>query len=223
MARRSQLELKLPTWGGARANAGRKPNGEKAGVTHLRRPDLSASHPVHTTLRMAKGCWNLRSRRALLALRGAFEGGRDRFGFRLVHYSIQGNHLHLIAEAEGKESLARGMKGLEVRVARALNRMMGRRGAVFADRYHAHVLRTPREVAHAVRYVLGNYAHHARQRGLQVREPFADPFSSVAYLAADLPEEAPVASPATWLLRVGWLRAPAPRRSAAATSGERIG
>src|ERR1700682_5962344 len=131
---------------------------------------------------MAKGCWNLRSRRALLALRGAFEGGRDRFGFRLVHYSIQGNHLHLIVEAEGNESLARGMKGLEVRMARALNRMMKRRGTVFADRYHAHVLRTPREVAYAVRYVLGNHAHHARQRGEEVREQFADPFSSVAYL-----------------------------------------
>src|SRR6202171_2675180 len=184
MARRSQLELKLPTWGGARANAGRKPNGEKAGVTHLRRPDLSASHPVHTTLRMAKGCWNLRSRRAVLALRGAFEGGRDRVGFRLVHYSIQGNHLHLIVEAEGKESLARGMKGLEVRVARALNRMMARRGAGFADRYPAPALRTPPEVAHAVRYVLGNHAHHARQRGEQVRGQFTDPFSSVSYLGA---------------------------------------
>jgi putative transposase len=217
MARRSQLELKLPTWGGARANAGRKPNGEKAGVTHLRRPDLSASHPVHTTLRMAKGCWNLRSRRALLALRGAFEGGRDRFGFRLVHYSIQGNHLHLIVEAEGKESLARGMKGLEVRVARALNRMMMRRGSVFADRYHAHVLRTPREVAHAIRYVLGNYAHHAESRGERVGFRFGDPFSSAVFLAADLPAEAPVASAATWLLRVGWLRATPRRRGVAAT------
>jgi REP element-mobilizing transposase RayT len=219
MARRhSQLDLKLPTWGGARANVGRKPNGEKAGVSHLRRPQLSPCHPVHTTLRMAKGCWNLRSRRALLALQGAFEGGRDRFGFRLVHYSIQGNHLHLIVEAEGKESLARGMKGLEVRVARALNRMMVRRGSVFSDRYHAHVLRTPREVAHAIRYVLGNYAHHARRRGDLVRGEFTDPFSSVGYLAADLPEEAPVATPATWLLRVGWLRAAAPQRGAAATT-----
>src|SRR6202165_1649797 len=132
MANHSQLALKLPTWGGARANAGRKPKGEKAGVSHLRRPPLSASHPVHTTLRVAKGCWNLRSRRARLALQGVFEGGRDRFGFRLVHYSIQGNHLHLLVEAEGKESLARGMKGLEVRMARALNRMMQRRGSVFA-------------------------------------------------------------------------------------------
>jgi hypothetical protein len=110
------------------------------------------------------------------------------------------------------------MKGLEVRVARALNRMMVRRGSVFSDRYHAHVLRTPREVAHASRYVLGNYAHHARQRGDLVRGEFTDPFSSVGYLAADLPEEAPVATPATWLLRVGWLRAAAPQRGAAATT-----
>jgi REP element-mobilizing transposase RayT len=213
MNRHRQLELRLPTWGGARANSGRKPKGEKAGVSHLRRPHLSTAHPVHTTLRVAKGCWNLRSRRALLALQGAFESGRDRFGFRLVHYSIQGNHLHLIVEAEGKESLARGMKGLEVRMARALNRMMQRRGSVFADRYHAHVLRTPREVAHAIRYVLGNHAHHAEARGERVGFRVADRFSSAIFLAAELPDEAPVATPATWLLRVGWLRAPMPQHS----------
>jgi REP element-mobilizing transposase RayT len=213
MNQHRQFELRLPTWGGVRANSGRKPNGDKAGVSHLRRPHLSPGHPVHTTLRVAKGCWNLRSRRALLALQGAFEGGRDRFGFRLIHYSIQGNHLHLIVEAEGKESLARGMKGLEVRMARALNRMMRRRGSVFADRYHAHVLRTPREVAHAIRYVLGNYAHHAEARGERVSFPFADRFSSATFLAAEVPDEAPVATPATWLLRVGWLRAPMTRRA----------
>src|ERR1700682_6494471 len=146
------LALKAKTWGGYRAGAGRKRSRE-SGVPHLSRPELSRHHPVHTTLRVMNGCWTLRSRRALLALQGAFEGGRDRFGFRLIHYSVQGNHVHLIVEASGKQSLSRGMQGLTIRMARALNRMMQRQGRVFAERFHAHVLRSRREVANALRYV----------------------------------------------------------------------
>jgi REP element-mobilizing transposase RayT len=197
------LALKTKAWGGYRAGAGRKPSRE-SGASHLARPELSRHHPVHTTLRVAHGCWNLRSRRALLALQGAFEGGRNRFGFRLIHYSVQGNHVHLIVEASDKQSLSRGMQALTIRMARALNRMMQRRGSVFADRFHAHVLRSRREVAHALRYVFGNFAHHARTWGAQIRASFCDPFSSVAWFAAEVPEDAPVAAPGTWLLRVGW-------------------
>jgi REP element-mobilizing transposase RayT len=198
-----QTSLVFKAWGGARAGAGRKAS-SKSGHPHLVRPELSRHHPIHTTLRVAKGCWNLRSRRALAALRGAFEGGRDRFGFRLIHYSVQGNHVHLIVEAEGKQSLSRGMQALTVRMARALNRMMQRRGSVFADRFHAHVLRSRREVAHALRYVFGNFAHHAKRWGAQISAAFLDPFSSVAFFAAEVPAGAPVAAPSTWLLRVGW-------------------
>jgi REP element-mobilizing transposase RayT len=198
-----QTSLAFKTWGGARAGAGRKPS-RNSGQPHLARSELSRHHPVHTTLRVAHGCWNLRSRRALAALQGAFEGGRERFGFRLIHYSVQGNHLHLIVEVEGKESLSRGMQALTIRMARALNRMMQRRGSVFADRFHAHVLRSRREVAHALRYVFGNFAHHAQRWGAEIRATFRDPFSSVAFFAAEVPAGAPVAAPTTWLLRVGW-------------------
>ena len=173
-------------------------------MPHLRRPDLSERHPVHVTLRLARGCWNLRSHRALRALEPAFQAGRERFGFRLVHYSVQGNHLHLMVEAGSRQSLGRGMKGLEVRAARALNRMMKRKGPVFADRYHAHVLKTPRETSRALRYVLMNFVHHAKAWGGQVSATFIDPFSSVRYLAAAPGEAAPVAGPRTWLLRAGW-------------------
>src|SRR6202163_3015021 len=131
----AQTAFRLPTTrGGYRPGAGRKPKRD-AGPSHLRRPELSRHHPVHTTLRVARGCWNLRSRRALAALQGAFEGGRERFGFRLIHYSVQGNHLHLIVEAESKQALSRGMQALTIRMARALNRMMCPRGTVVADRF----------------------------------------------------------------------------------------
>ena len=137
-------------------------------------------------------------------IEAAFNAGRDRFGFRLIHYSVQANHLHLVVESESKESLARGMKGLEVRLARGLNRMMLRKGRVFAERYHGHVLKGPRETARALRYVLMNFAHHAQAWGQRVAATLIDPFSSVRYLATSPGPAAPVAGPRTWLLRVGW-------------------
>jgi len=201
MARVKQLELHLSTWGGARKNAGRKPNGERAGVSHAARPVLSKHHPVQVTWRMLPHVWNLRSRRSFRELSAAFAGGCNGAGFRLTHFSVQGNHLHLITEAEDALHLARGLQGLGVRIARRMNRLMGRSGKVFADRYHAHVLKTPAEVAHAVNYVVRNFAVHALRRGEQV-----DPAMPDRYSSASVPRTGPpfVAEPRTWLLRLQW-------------------
>ena len=116
---------------------------------------------------------------------------------RLTHYSVQGNHLHLIVEAAGERALSRGMQGLCIRIAKGLNRTMQRKGKVFADRYHAHILRTRAEVRNAVRYVLQNVHVHARRAGRKVATGM-DRYSSTSA------DPAAVAPPRTWLLRVGW-------------------
>ena len=95
------------------------------------------------------------------SVRRALAGARDRFGFRLVHFSVQRDHLHLLAEAHDRRALGRGMQGLAIRVAKAVNRRLDRHGKVFGDRYHAHALRTPRETRSALRYVLSNIRKHA--------------------------------------------------------------
>ena len=109
--------------------------------------------------------------------------GATRFGFRLVHYSVMGNHVHLIVEAPDRRALSRAMKGLGVRIARALNRVMKRSGQVVGDRYHAHILRTPSEVKRARNYLLTNARHHYGYTT-------PDPFASVR----------PLVVPRTWLL-----------------------
>jgi REP element-mobilizing transposase RayT len=114
--------------------------------------------------------------------------GQSRFGFRLVHYSVQSNHLHLIAEAADRRSLTRGVQGLNIRVARAINGRLQRRGRVFADRYHARALQTPRAVRFALRYVLLNARKHQRPpRSPRASTPselptgFVDPCSSAPW------------------------------------------
>ena len=169
--------------GGARKGAGRKPSGERAGVPHAPRALLQARFPVHVTWRMAPAVWNLRSRRCFGRLQRAFYSA-SRNGFKLVHFSVQGNHLHLIVEAANARALSRGMCGLGVRVARGLNRVMHRHGKVLADRYHAHILRTPTEARHARAYLLQNARKHYALIG-------PDPYTSLT----------PVTQPATFLMR----------------------
>jgi len=106
----------------------------------------------------------------------------------VIHYSVQGNHVHFLVEAEGNRELSRGMQGLNVRMAIALNRLMRRRGKVFADRYHAVVLKTPTQTKRALHYVVHNRQHHAPGR---YAPDWRDPFASA---------EAPLVAPRTWLL-----------------------
>ena len=204
-----------PQHGGARKGAGRKPNGERAGVSHRERAALASRFPVHVTCKLRKGLPRLRRKAEYAALRAAFLAGNDRFGFRLAHYAILDDHLHLIVEASDRDALRRGLQGLLIRVARALNKLWQRKGRVFADRYHDHILRSPKEVKNALRYVMENCKKHAAKGGgVQVRTPI-DVYTSAPWfdgfrervVVRGLEAIArPVAAARTWLLRIGWRR-----------------
>jgi REP element-mobilizing transposase RayT len=121
MAVEIQTAFVFRTWGGKRKGAGRPKKG-RGGVSHLRRPTLSVHHPVHVTLRCVTGLPSLRRRQLRKVIFRAFGAGSERFGFRLVHFSVQSNHVHLICEADDARALARGMQGLSIRLAKGLNR-----------------------------------------------------------------------------------------------------
>jgi REP element-mobilizing transposase RayT len=128
-------------------------------------------------MRMMPHVWNLRSRRSFRVIQRALSAGSARFGLRLCEFSVQGNHLHLVVEATNTRSLSRGMQGLSIRVARGLNRLMKNTGKVLGDRYHARILRSPREALNVLRYVRDNHdVHRARWGEAKVGKP--DPFSS---------------------------------------------
>jgi hypothetical protein len=129
---------------------------------------------------------------------------------RIVHYSVQGNHVHLVMEADDRRALGRRVQGLEIRIARAMNRVMGRkRGGVFADRYHARALRTPLEVRRVLEYVLKNRRHHVGPRAAAI-DPYssADRFDGWRAPNRLSPRHGPplVRRARSWLLRTGWRR-----------------
>jgi len=209
--------------GGKRKGAGRPvaDGRTRPSERHGRRVRFKPSQPVHVTVRCVDAIHGLRRRLAYLAIRAATfavtHRGENR-DFRIVHLSIQRNHLHLICEARDWEALARGMQGFQISAARRLNRVFEREGGrVFADRYHAGVLATPRQVRNALAYVLNNWRRHGEDRR---RAWTMDPFSSAAGFAgwserADNPFVPPLPAgyrglitwfPKTWLLSVGWRR-----------------
>jgi putative transposase len=206
MARRAkQLEFVIRQHGGRRDGAGRKAAGRRPNVPHRPRAPHARHAPVHVTLRTATLPASLRVPSVFAVVRTAL-GKASRDAFRVIAFSVQRNHLHLVVEAEAGTALSRGVQGLAIRIARAVNRVLGRRGRVWGERFHARDLRTPREVRNALVYVLQNHRKHGDAgarfdacssarwfEGWKVR--LRGPWSS-----------APVVTARTWLGRWGWRR-----------------
>lgn len=129
---------------------------------------------MHVTMKLRRGLRKLRGKATYRLLHGIFLVAAERRGFRICEFSIQNDHLHLIVEADDRESLSRGIQGLAIRVARGLNRLWGRVGKVWKERFHERVLRGMLEVKDAIAYVLNN----ARKHGVHPRGRKVDPFSS---------------------------------------------
>lgn len=202
--------------GGPRAGAGRKP-GPRPRVLHRERAPVPKGCPVHVTVRVRDGVPSLRTRRFLRTFRSTLRRGCERGDFRVAHYSVQRDHAHFLVEATGRDALSRGMKSLAARFARAVNRSLGRAGAVLDGRYHARVLRTPREVRNALAYVLLNARKHWRQRRGAPPPVRVDEASSGRWFDGWRPTaasrlspwrvgEREVALPRGWLLSTGWRR-----------------
>jgi REP element-mobilizing transposase RayT len=173
---------------------------------------------LHVTWRIAEGVRSLRREAVLEVVRDRLARFANRDDFRVVEFNVLGNHMHLVVEASGKRALARAMQGLAVRLARAINKILGRTGKLFKERYHARVLRKPLHVRNTLRYVLLNARHHAAERGEKLARYWVDPFSSAPWFDGwkePIKNDAdwltrlrrrprPTATPRSWLLTTGW-------------------
>ncbi len=240
--RRNDHQLRLPiretkpkqklTHGGKRRGAGRKPKGLRAGSPHKTRPILKPSFPVHVTLRVHPEVGSLRRRFMYRALREATIAvalrelhDRELGAFRIIHISIQRDHVHLLVEADHKYALADGMKRFQISAAKHVNARVSlrgerRRGSVFPDRYHEEIIETPKQARHTLSYVLNNWRKHREDRYDAARTWNVDPFSTgvqfagwkgledavVAWQIRETYDPLVVYLPKTWLLREGWMK-----------------
>ncbi|MFN9843731.1 MAG: transposase [Planctomycetota bacterium] len=167
------------------------------------------------TVKLRQHLPRLRNRKERAALLTHFARGKDRFGFRLLHFAILNDHLHFVVEAKDRTALSRGLQGLLIRLARGLNKLWGRKGKVFADRYHDRALKSPREMRNALVYVLGNGRKHAAQGRMIAAFDGPDMFTSAPWFDGFVETievrgidgiPLPIARARTWLANDGWRR-----------------
>jgi REP element-mobilizing transposase RayT len=115
---------------------------------------------VHVTVKLRIGIPNLRQKHVIEALERCFSKAKDRFEFELNAYTVMSNHFHFLVYVRSNEALRRGMQGLNIRIARTINRLFNREGKVFADRFHARVVRGWNAIKKALRYVVQNARKH---------------------------------------------------------------
>lgn len=174
--------------GGKRDGAGRKPNGDKPGASHARRPELRRENPLHVTLRVVRDVGWLRKMSAYRAIRRALRTALEHHAqFRIIHFSLQRDHIHLICEVSNKAGLTLGMRSFQIAAAKHLNRELTkngckrRRGKVFADRYHAEAIDSIARTCNTLSYVLNNWRKHGQDGGYSLFDGRVDPFSSGVY------------------------------------------
>ena len=180
-------------------------------MPHVTRAEINPRYPLQVTIRGAPGLPSFRSPRVFAALRTAI--ARASFNrFRVIHFSIQQDHGHFIVEGDESRRARGGMHGLAIRLALAVNRVLGRKGKVVGDRYHVRALTTPRETRTSMVYVLLNFRKHLRAPA------GVDPRSSGPHFwgwhhAPGNTNDWPVTvRPTTWMAAVGWQRAGGPLR-----------
>jgi hypothetical protein len=109
-------------------------------VSHLRRPIVTGVEPVQVTLKLQPDLPSLRSPALKASVEQAIDAGHERFGMRLLRYSLDKDGLSLVVTAPNRRALSRGIQGISVRIARAVNRKLERKGRLFADRYEAELV-----------------------------------------------------------------------------------
>lgn len=233
--------------GGSHKNAGRKPVLDEAGrrrMSHQTRPSINKAHPQHVTLRVSPEVGWLRKLDAYNAIRGALRTVLVHAEyFRIVHFSLQNTHLHLLVEADDKAALTKGMRAFMISAAKRINAAISRRrrlvtrrrGVVFTDRYHVEPLSSPRQVRNALAYVLNNWRRHRieRETSIELCGGQLDPYSSaLAFTGWREPLAPPgrlppgygppeTSPPRVWYLKAGWMRARAPSISCFEIPGPR--
>lgn len=209
-----QMDLLFNKRGGKRRGAGRKPSGPRSRVAHTAREEFSRHHPLNITVRILDEVGHARNLPVFRAVAAAMVVVQSRTDFRICHLSIQGNHLHLVCEADSRDALSSGMIAFKTSAGRRINKALGRSGEVFEDRYHVEVIRSVAQLRNTLCYVLNNWRKHGADRGEVSRvDPYSTGYHFPGWAEPDIPKPVvappgsdilPYTPPRTWLLREDW-------------------
>jgi REP element-mobilizing transposase RayT len=147
---------------------------KRRSIAHRTRDEIPKQKPVHVTIKIRKEILaTLRNKLVFKKIARAISKARQK-DLRVIHFSVQRDHIHFLLEAHDKKHLGRAMQSLTISLAKSLKNLSGTKlKKIFKDRYHVHILRTFAEVKNTKLYILGNALKHGA-----IADHF-DTFSSV--------------------------------------------
>lgn len=131
------------------------------GIRHIARDEIKKPIPLHLTIKIEKTKAGLKNKAMLKLLHHCIKKSRMK-GLRIVHYTLEFDHVHLLVEATNKETTSKGMQSFGIAFSKGINKLKCLKGRVFKTRYHFRKLNSPREIKNVLNYILGNSIKHGQ-------------------------------------------------------------
>ncbi|MDD4973652.1 MAG: transposase [Bacteriovorax sp.] len=128
-------------------------------MRHTSRPHLSKACSLHLTVKIKKIKAELKNKSVLSILKRAILNARKQ-GLKVIHYSLEYDHVHLLIEADNNHILSKGMQSFGVTISKAINRMRKLKGGVYKHRYHFRKISSPRQLKNVLNYIFNNGIKH---------------------------------------------------------------
>ena len=131
------------------------------GIRHVKRFRLKKASSLHLTIKVRENKADIQSKRILKALHHAIKRARLK-GLKVVHYTLEYNHVHLLVESVDNKTLHKGMQAFGITIAKAINKIKRSKGAVYKNRYHLRLISSPRQLKNVLHYIFNNGVKHKR-------------------------------------------------------------
>lgn len=151
--------------------AGRKAIHDRA-IRHTERPKFKNARSLHLTIKVRENKADIKSIKLLKALHHAIKRARL-MKLKIIHYTLEYNHVHLLVEADTHHALHRGMQAFGISFSKAINKTKRLKGTVYKHRYHFRQICSSRELKNVLHYIFHNGIKHGRTSSL------IDPFNSL--------------------------------------------
>lgn len=136
-----------------------------AGIRHTSRPKISRPTSLHLTIKVKSIKANIKNKIILHMLKRAILNAR-RQGLKVIHFSLEYDHVHLLIEADNNLTLGKGMKALGVTLAKRINKFRGLKGAVYKHRYHFRRVGSSAQLKKVMNYIFSNGVKHGTSKSI---------------------------------------------------------
>lgn len=154
-------------------SAGRPASNDK-GIRHTRRERITKQSALHFTIKVRENKADIKNKRLLKILHHAIKRARLK-KLKVLHYSLEYNHVHLLVEARDNQIIHQGMQAFGISFAKAINKIKFLKGRVYKNRYHFRKITSLRDYKNVLLYIFRNGIKHKRTQSL------FDPYNSMVY------------------------------------------